>query len=45
MAYYTNLFSPETHEASKSDRTISGFQESQWTAARRIKRGMFSSAI
>lgn len=40
MAYYTNLFSPETYEAfSKSDRTITGFQESQWSAARRIQRG------
>ena len=40
MAYYTNLFSPGTYEAfSKSDRTISGFQESQWSAARRIKQG------
>lgn len=40
MAYYTNLFSPETYEIfTKSDRTISGFPESQWSVAQRIKRG------
>ena len=40
MAYYTNLFSPETYEAfSKSDRSISGFRTTQRTAASRIVPG------
>jgi hypothetical protein len=40
VAYYLNLFSPATYEAfSKSDRTVSGFQERHHAAAKRIKPG------
>ncbi len=40
MAYYLNLFSPETYEAfSKSARDISGFHLRQQNAASRIKIG------
>jgi hypothetical protein len=40
VAYYLNLFSPATYEAfSKSDRTVSGFQEKHHAAAKRIKPG------
>lgn len=37
MAFYTDLFSPETYEAfAKSDRIISGFRMSQHNAAQKI---------
>jgi len=40
LAYYVNLFSPETYEAfTKSGQNISGFRVSQEHAARRIKIG------
>jgi len=40
MAYYLNLFSPETYEAfTRSDRTISGFRERQVKVAARIQPG------
>ena len=40
MAYYLDLFSPETYEAfAKSDRTISGFRLRQRNLAERIKSG------
>ncbi len=40
MAYYTDLFSPETYEAfSRSDRTVSGFRIRQHNVAKRIKPG------
>ncbi|MBA3344989.1 MAG: EVE domain-containing protein [Gemmatimonadales bacterium] len=40
MAYFTDLFSPETYEAfSRSDRTISGFRIRQHNVAKRIKPG------
>lgn len=40
MAYYLNLFSPETYEAfSKSNRDVSGFRLRQQNAASRIKIG------
>lgn len=40
MAYYINLFSPETYEAfTKSDKSISGFRTRQENAASRIKIG------
>jgi predicted RNA-binding protein len=40
MAYYTDLFSPETYEAfSKSDRSVSGFRTTQRTAASKITVG------
>jgi hypothetical protein len=40
MNYWTNLFAPETYEAfSRSDRTISGFRESQRGMADRVKKG------
>jgi len=40
MAYYLNLFSPETYEAfSNSDRDISGFRSRQELIAKRIKEG------
>lgn len=40
MAYFTDLFSPETFEAfAKSDRTISGFRERQRTSAERLHAG------
>ena len=37
MTYWSDLFSPETYEAfGRSDRTISGFQESQRTMANKV---------
>lgn len=40
MAYYLDLFSPETYEAfGRSDRSISGFRMRQRNVARRIKPG------
>jgi len=40
MAYYLDLFSPETYEAfSRSDRSVSGFRMRQRNVARRIKAG------
>jgi predicted RNA-binding protein len=40
MAYYLNLFSPETYETfSNSGRDISGFRKRQENAARKIKVG------
>jgi predicted RNA-binding protein len=40
MAYYLDLFSPQTHEAfSRSDRDISGFNMSQKNLASRLKPG------
>lgn len=40
MAYYINLFSPETYESfTKSDQSISGFRARQENAASRIKVG------
>src|ERR1051326_119342 len=40
MAYFLDLFSPETHEAfSRSDRTISGFRPRQRNVAGNVKRG------
>jgi predicted RNA-binding protein len=40
MAYYLDLFSPETYEAfSKSDRTVSGFRPRQRNAAEKIRAG------
>jgi len=40
MAYFLNLFSPETYEVfTKSNRDVSGFRSRQQNAARRIKIG------
>ena len=40
MAYYLNLFSPETYTAfEQSDRIVSGFRRRQHPAASRIRRG------
>jgi len=40
MAYYVNLFSPETYEAfSNSNRNISGFRPRQRNAAQRLVKG------
>ena len=40
MAYFLDLFSPETYEAfSKSDRTVSGFRLRHQNAASRVKVG------
>jgi predicted RNA-binding protein len=40
MAYYLDLFSPETYEAfSRSDQTISGFRPRQRNAAQRVNPG------
>jgi predicted RNA-binding protein len=40
MPYFTDLFTVETYEAFlKSDRTISGFRETQTGMAERLKRG------
>ncbi len=40
MAFYLDLFSPETYEAfSNSDRQVSGFRTRQRTAAQKLKRG------
>jgi predicted RNA-binding protein len=40
MAYWLNLFSPETYEAfTRSDRSVSGFRERQKNQAKRVKPG------
>ena len=40
MAYYTDLFSVETYRAFlSSDRSVSGFAESQHAMARKLKAG------
>lgn len=40
MAYFLDLFSPETYEAfSRSDRTVSGFRRRHWGIAGRVKPG------
>lgn len=40
MAYFLNLFSPETYEAfAQSDRTVSGFRPRHQNAANRVKTG------
>ncbi len=40
VSHYLNLFSPATYEAfSRSDRTVSGFQEKHQAAARRVRAG------
>ena len=40
VAYYLSLFSPATYEAfSRSDRTVSGFQERHHGVAKRVKPG------
>jgi len=40
MAYYINLFSPDTYNAfDLSDKTVSGFRENQKSAAANIKPG------
>ncbi len=40
MAYFTDLFTVDTYEAFlRSDRTISGFRETQTGMAKRLKRG------
>jgi hypothetical protein len=40
MAYYLDLFSPETYEAfGRSARDVSGFRLRQWNAAERIQPG------
>jgi hypothetical protein len=40
MRYFTDLFTIETYEAFlASDRTVSGFRETQMSMARRLKRG------
>ncbi len=40
MAYYLNLFSPETHRAfSESNRDISGFRLRQLKVAKKVKIG------
>jgi hypothetical protein len=40
MAYYLDLFSPETYEAfGRSDRTVSGFRIRQRNVAQRVKPG------
>lgn len=40
MTYWTDLFTPATYEAfGRSDRTVSGFRESQRTMAERIQPG------
>jgi hypothetical protein len=40
MTYWTDLFTPETYEAfDRSDRTISGFRESQRSMAERVSVG------
>lgn len=40
MKYWTDLFTPETFEAfGRSDRTVSGFRESQRTMAEKIRVG------
>lgn len=40
MAYYLDLFSPETHERfSASDRSVSGFRVRQRNAAAKLRPG------
>jgi predicted RNA-binding protein len=40
MAYFLDLFSPETYEAfSRSDRSVSGFRQRHWGIAQRVKTG------
>jgi hypothetical protein len=40
MAYYLDLFSPETYEAfSRSDQTVSGFRPRQRNLAVRVRSG------
>ena len=40
VAYHLNLFSPATYETfSKSDRTVSGFQERHQALAKRVTPG------
>src|SRR5690242_14406190 len=40
MAYYIDLFSPETYEAfARSSRDVSGFRPRQLSVAERIKQG------
>jgi predicted RNA-binding protein len=40
MAYYLDLFSPETYEAfSRSDRTVTGFRMRQQNVSRRVNPG------
>lgn len=40
MAYYTNIFSPETYQAfTRSDKTVSGFRVRQKSLTERIKAG------
>src|SRR5579872_3315255 len=40
MAYYLDLFSPETYEAfTRSDRSVSGFRPSQRSAANKLQAG------
>lgn len=40
MAYFVQLFSPETYEAfSRSDRTVSGFPLRRWGVAGKVKTG------
>jgi hypothetical protein len=40
MAYFSDLFTPETYEAfGRSDRTISGFRESQRSMAEKVRPG------
>jgi hypothetical protein len=40
MNYWTDLFTPETYEAfGRSDRTISGFRESQRSMAEKVRPG------
>jgi predicted RNA-binding protein len=40
MAYFVQLFSPETYEAfSRSDRTVSGFPPRRWGVAGKVKTG------
>jgi len=40
MAYWTDLFTPDTFEAfARSDRTVSGFRESQKAFAEKVRPG------
>lgn len=40
MAYYTNIFSPETYQAfTNSDKTIAGFRIRQEGLAKKLKPG------
>ncbi len=41
MNYWTDLFTPETYEAfSCSDRSVSGFRETQRAMAERVRVGI-----